>query len=140
VPGSQGAHASATFISEILGRSAPVRFGPFWDVELDNRATLAYIHTDEHLMIEHYAFLVSEEEFDQIFERIRSRGLPYWADPAHRQAGSINRHDGGRGVRQRGQRKPALVGSSTRTSEIFTDNCRYRLQPRENPTTTTSAT
>ena len=61
-------------------------------------SSLAYIVADEHLTIEHYAFLVSEEEFDRIFERIQTRGLPYWADPAHRQPGSINRHDGGRGV------------------------------------------
>ena len=90
--------ASATFLSEMLGRSPPVRFGPFWDVELDNGVTLAYIGADEHLTIEHYAFLVSEQDFDRIFERIQTRGLPYWADPAHQQPGSINRHDGGRGV------------------------------------------
>lgn len=74
------------------------RFGPFWDVELDNHVTLAYIRADQHLTIEHYAFLVSEDEFDQIFERIQARGLPYWADPAHQRPGSINHHDGGRGV------------------------------------------
>ena len=59
---------------------------------------LAYILADEHLTIEHYAFLVSEEEFDRIFERIQTRGLPYWADPAHKQQGRINHNDGGRGV------------------------------------------
>ena len=47
---------------------------------------------------QHYAFLVSEHEFDQIFARIESRGLDFWADPGHRQAGEINTHDGGRGV------------------------------------------
>ena len=90
--------ASATWLAEMLGRPAPVRFGPFWDVALDNRVTLAYLLADEPLTIEHYAFLVSEEEFNRIFERIRARGLPYWADPAHQQPGRINRHDGGRGV------------------------------------------
>lgn len=90
--------ASATFLAELLGRGAPVRFGPFYGVELDNRVTLDFIRADEELIIEHYAFLVSEEEFDQIFGRIQARGLPYWADPAHRQPGSINHHDGGRGV------------------------------------------
>jgi catechol 2,3-dioxygenase-like lactoylglutathione lyase family enzyme len=47
---------------------------------------------------QHYAFLVSELEFDRILERIRARGLPYWADPYHRQPGEINHGDGGRGV------------------------------------------
>ena len=90
--------ASATFLAEILGRGAPVPFGPFQGVELDNGVTLDFIGTDQPFIIEHYAFLVSEQEFDQIFDRIRERDLPYWADPAHRQPGRINHHDGGRGV------------------------------------------
>ncbi len=90
--------ASAAFLAEILGRGVPVRFGPFFGVELDNRVTLDFIQADHELIIEHYAFLVSEEEFDQIFGRIQARELPYWADPAHQQAGRINHHDGGRGV------------------------------------------
>jgi catechol 2,3-dioxygenase-like lactoylglutathione lyase family enzyme len=89
---------SADFLAELLGRPAPVRFGPFLGVALDNGVTLDFIATDAALVIEHYAFLVSEAEFDAIFERIRARALPYWADPAHRQPGQINHHDGGRGV------------------------------------------
>jgi extradiol dioxygenase family protein len=41
---------------------------------------------------------VSEDEFDQIFERIQARGVAYWADPGHGLEGEINTHDGGRGV------------------------------------------
>jgi hypothetical protein len=41
---------------------------------------------------------MSEDEFDEIFGRIRERGLPYWADPGHHQLGKINHSDGGRGV------------------------------------------
>ena len=90
---------SATFLAEMLGRRAPVPFGPFWAVALDNGVTLDYIRAnDDELIVEHYAFLVSEAEFDAVFARIRERGLPYWADPGHREAGQINRHDGGRGV------------------------------------------
>ncbi len=47
---------------------------------------------------QHYAFLVSDAEFGEIFERITSRGLPYWADPFQKEPGRINHHDGGRGV------------------------------------------
>ena len=90
--------ASAAFLADLLGRDAPVRFGPFYGVELDNRVTLDFIQANKELTIEHYAFLVSEEEFDQIFGRIQARKLSYWADPAHRQPGAINHHDGGRGV------------------------------------------
>ena len=89
---------SASFLAEMLGRPAPVRFGPFLGVALDNGVTLDFIAADTELVIEHYAFLVSEAEFDQIFERIRAGGLPYWADPRHAEPGRINHHDGGRGV------------------------------------------
>jgi extradiol dioxygenase family protein len=90
--------AAATFLAEMLGRDRPVRFGPFWAVALDNGVTLDFQHSDEAMPIEHYAFLVSESEFDIIFERIRARGLHYWADPAHRRAFEINHNDGGRGL------------------------------------------
>ncbi len=41
---------------------------------------------------------MSETDFDAIFGRIVERGLDYWADPGRTQPGSINHHDGGRGV------------------------------------------
>jgi catechol 2,3-dioxygenase-like lactoylglutathione lyase family enzyme len=47
---------------------------------------------------QHYAFLVSEDEFDVIFGRIQQAGITYYADPGHRQAGRINHNDGGRGA------------------------------------------
>ncbi|OUL99531.1 VOC family protein [Variovorax sp. JS1663] len=90
--------ASALFLAELLGREAPTTFGPFHCVQLDNGVTLDYIRSDERIPIEHYAFLVSEAEFDPIFDRIRARGLPYWADPHQHQPGRINHNDGGRGV------------------------------------------
>ena len=90
--------ASASFLAGILGRDAPVRFGPFHGVELDNGVTLDFMQADGDIVRQHYAFLVSEEEFDDVFGRIQERGLAYWADPAHTKAGKINRNDGGRGV------------------------------------------
>lgn len=91
--------ASAQFLADILGLRAPKPFGPFIGVDVDNGVTLDFIRAaPEEIIVEHYAFLVSEAEFDQIFARIRERGLPYWADPAHRRANEINRNDGGRGV------------------------------------------
>ena len=95
---ARDAKSSAMFLSEILGLREPVRFGPFWTVSLDNGVTLDYRDSDQTIPIEHYAFLVGEGEFDAIFERIRARKLDYWADPMHLQPGTINRHDGGRGL------------------------------------------
>ena len=91
--------ASANFLSEILGLLKPKPFGPFMVVDTANGVSLDFISAEDHeLIVEHYAFLVSEVEFDEIYGRIRDRGLDYFADPALRTKGEINRHDGGRGV------------------------------------------
>jgi catechol 2,3-dioxygenase-like lactoylglutathione lyase family enzyme len=89
---------SADFFAAIFGLPAPVPFGPFLDVEVGNEVTLAFLSTDEEIQVQHYAFLVSEAEFDAIFGRITERGIEHWADPAKRDAGAINHEDGGRGV------------------------------------------
>jgi catechol 2,3-dioxygenase-like lactoylglutathione lyase family enzyme len=92
--------ASARFLSEMLGLPAPTKFGPFDVVRVDNGVSLDFIGTDDetYLVPNHYAFLVSDDEFDAIFNRIEERGLPYYADPAGQQGGEINHHFGGRGV------------------------------------------
>jgi catechol 2,3-dioxygenase-like lactoylglutathione lyase family enzyme len=90
--------ASADFLSTILGLPPARLWGPFHIVEPANGVSLDFHETDDPIAPQHYAFLVSEPEFDEIFARITERGLPYWADPAHHQPGVINHHDGGRGV------------------------------------------
>jgi catechol 2,3-dioxygenase-like lactoylglutathione lyase family enzyme len=89
---------SATFLAEILGRPSPTRFGPFLVVEVDNGASLDFHETDGKIAPQHYAFLVGEDDFDDIFGRIRDRGLEHWADPGRTRPREINRNDGGRGV------------------------------------------
>jgi catechol 2,3-dioxygenase-like lactoylglutathione lyase family enzyme len=90
--------ASAAFFAEVLGLEPPTRFGPFMVVEVANNVSLDFVDTTDEITPQHYAFLVSETEFDEILERIRARGLPYWADPHHHRRDEINRNDGGRGV------------------------------------------
>jgi catechol 2,3-dioxygenase-like lactoylglutathione lyase family enzyme len=89
---------SAAFLTEILGLPDPVRFGPFFVVEVDNGASLDFDESDGEIARQHYAFLIGEDDFDEIFGRIRDRGLQYWADPFKSRPGEINRNDGGRGV------------------------------------------
>lgn len=91
-------HAAAQFLSAILGLPEPVAFGPFLGVQTANGVTLDFLETDEAFTTEHYAFLVSESDFDQIFARIRARDIPYWADPRRSRSGEINTRDGGRGL------------------------------------------
>jgi catechol 2,3-dioxygenase-like lactoylglutathione lyase family enzyme len=89
--------ASARFLTETLGLSAPLRLGPFAVVQMGD-TSLDYMESDGEIVSQHYAFLVSELEFDEIFGRIRERGLAYWADPYRRKRGEINGWDDGRGV------------------------------------------
>jgi hypothetical protein len=91
-------HESAIFFAEILGLAPPVPFGPFLVVEVDNGVQLDFSDEDGEVQPQHYAFLVSESEFDEIFGRIKERALPYWADPGQRRPNEINTNDGGRGV------------------------------------------
>jgi len=90
--------ASAEFLADILGLGPPVPFGPFLGVQTQNEVTLDFLETDEEIQTQHYAFLISESEFDEIFGRIKARKLPYWADPGRQQRNTINTRDGGRGV------------------------------------------
>jgi len=90
--------ASAVFLAEILGLGAPSRYGPFHVVQVDNGVSLDFMRVDREIQWQHYAFIVSEKEFDEIFSRIRARRLEYWADPGHHRPGEIRHADGGRGV------------------------------------------
>ena len=97
---ARDAEVSARFLCEMLGVGTPRPFGPFIVVELANGVSLDFLTTgpEWELMVEHYAFLVTEPEFDEIFGRIEARGIAYFADPHNLEAGQINHHDGGRGV------------------------------------------
>ena len=90
--------ASARFLAEILGLDVSPQYGPFIPVEIPNGVTLDYLESPGAITPQHYAFLVSEDDFDTIFGRIRQAGLTYWADPFHNRPGEINHNDGGRGA------------------------------------------
>ncbi|GAB2849531.1 VOC family protein [Actinoallomurus bryophytorum] len=91
--------AAAEFVAGILGLKVSPPFGPFLPVETANGVTLDFMDAGANRVVpQHYAFLVSEEEFDEIFARIQEAGIPYYADPAHHEAGEINHLDGGRGA------------------------------------------
>jgi catechol 2,3-dioxygenase-like lactoylglutathione lyase family enzyme len=89
---------SAAFFSEILGLPSPAHWGPFEVVPTANGTNLDFLDSESEIASQHYAFLVSEDEFEAIFDRIKARGLSYWADPGQTEQGEINRHDGGRGL------------------------------------------
>jgi catechol 2,3-dioxygenase-like lactoylglutathione lyase family enzyme len=90
--------ASARWFSRIFGVAQPSRFGHFWQIDTANGVALDFDVADEPITGTHYAFLVSEDEFDAIYGRIVEEGIDHWADPMARRPGEINHHDGGRGV------------------------------------------
>jgi catechol 2,3-dioxygenase-like lactoylglutathione lyase family enzyme len=91
-------HESAAFLTEILGLPEATAYGPFLVVELGNDVSLDFADDHGPVHPQHYAFLVDESDFDDIFTRIKQRNLPYWADPFKRRPGEFNTNDGGRGV------------------------------------------
>ncbi len=95
---ARDSEASASAVAELLGLPAPTRFDPFMVVEVANGVSLDFMDVDGDITPQHYAFLVAEDEFDEIFGRITARGMPHWADPGRTRPGQINTNDGGRGV------------------------------------------
>jgi catechol 2,3-dioxygenase-like lactoylglutathione lyase family enzyme len=95
---SENHRTSATFFADLLGLPPPKPFGPFLVVELDNGVSLDFLEADGPIAPQHYAFLVTEGEFDEILTRIQEHDLDYWPDPHLSRKGEINHHDGGRGT------------------------------------------
>ena len=89
---------SSQFLTGILGLQPARTFFHFLVVDLSNGVSLDYYQKEGPVSPQHYAFLVSDEEFDAAFKRIQEQRLEYWADPARSQPGQVNTHFGGRGV------------------------------------------
>ncbi|MBQ1099408.1 VOC family protein [Streptomyces sp. b94] len=89
---------SAHFLAKILGLEVGEPAGKFLPVTTANGVTLDFATVDTDIPVQHYAFLVSEGEFDAILARLVEGGVPIQADPQGRQPRRINRNDGGRGV------------------------------------------
>ena len=88
---------SAMFYEKIFGFEFLKVWEHFAVVKVNDTLTLDFF-TKEKFSRQHYAFKVSEEAFDEIFERIQEEGIPYGSDPYDRENGEINQHYGGRGV------------------------------------------
>lgn len=90
---------AARFFTDIFGLPPAQPFGPFLNVALEHGGNLDFAATDQRPPArQHYAFLVSEDDFDAIFGRLAERDIQYWADPSATRPGEINHHDGGRGI------------------------------------------
>ncbi len=90
--------AAARFLAETLDLSPPESFGPFMVVRTANGVSLDFMSSPAPVAEQHYAFLVSDAEFDAIYGRIQQRGVAFWADPMRRRQNQISTNGGGRGV------------------------------------------
>ncbi len=89
---------SAEFLARILGLEVGMAWGPFLPVNTSNGVTLDYATSAETITMQHYAFLMSEEEFDGCLARIQAAGVTYYARPNLSRPDEINHNDGGRGL------------------------------------------
>ncbi|MGH3190024.1 MAG: VOC family protein [Streptosporangiaceae bacterium] len=87
--------ASAQFLAGILGLTVDPPVAHFTPITLTNSVTLDYDQIED-FDSHHYAFLVSEEEFEAAFARIQDSRITFYADPACQQSGQIYRNKNGR--------------------------------------------
>ncbi|MYD46242.1 MAG: VOC family protein [Gammaproteobacteria bacterium] len=87
---------TAEFLAEILDLPKPVSWGHFAIVKV-GELSIDFVDTKDEIQSRHFAFKVSEQEFDEVFARIQSKKLQYWADPSKNRPNEINTRDGGRG-------------------------------------------
>lgn len=90
---------SAAFFTHLFGLPEPTAWGPFASVRLDEGVFLQFAEPDiNDIQAQHYAFLVDDRSFDEIYARILQDGIEHWADPQKTLPGRINTNHGGRGV------------------------------------------
>ncbi len=85
--------ASAEFLAGILGLAVGAPFGPFIPVDTGNGVTLDFYEDPDGAAVapQHYAFLVPDEEFDTMIDRLKAAGVTYYADPHHTEPNQVNR-------------------------------------------------
>ncbi|MBD6617354.1 VOC family protein [Komarekiella sp. 'clone 1'] len=87
---------SARFFAQIFGLKVEAPIGHFAAVHVNDKLTLDFADR-KGFESHHYAFHVSDEEFDAIFARVKEAGLEYSSDPMHHNKGQLNYRNGGRG-------------------------------------------
>ena len=88
--------ASAKFFADIFGLSYDGPAGHFAPVKANDTLTLDFDNR-EGFESHHYAFHVGDQEFDDIFGRIKGRGITYGSGPRDLDDMQINTRRGGRG-------------------------------------------
>jgi len=104
---AQDKHAAAQFFAHVFGLEVEPGRHHFAKVRVNDSLTLAFADEPEAWggpgmdpksgQSHHYAFHISDDEFEQIFSRVKSLGIPYGSEPYSHEDRRINTRRGGRG-------------------------------------------
>jgi catechol 2,3-dioxygenase-like lactoylglutathione lyase family enzyme len=90
--------ASAQFFAHIFGLTYEKSGGYFAPVRVNETLTLDFDDDVDRFDTHHYAFHVSDPEFDAIFKRVQEAGIPFGSEPWNPENRQLNDWNGGRGV------------------------------------------
>ena len=82
--------AAARFFAEIFGLSFESSGGHFAPVRVNDTLTLDFADAKEAVASQHYAFHVSDTEFDAILQRVNDAGLTFGSGPRSLEDGKLN--------------------------------------------------
>ena len=89
--------AAAKFFAKIFGLNYEGSMGHFAPVRVNEELTLDFDNA-ESFEPHHYAFHVSDDEFDAIFKRVQEAGISWGSEPRSTENRQLNSRKGGRGV------------------------------------------
>ena len=89
--------AAARFFAQIFGLSFKGSGDHFAPVRVNDTLTLDFANATGAIESQHYAFHVSEAEFDVILQRVKAAGLAFGSGPRSLADGKLNDWNGGRG-------------------------------------------
>jgi catechol 2,3-dioxygenase-like lactoylglutathione lyase family enzyme len=88
--------ASAEFFAEMFGLTVKPGQGHFAQVQVNDSLTFDFTD-DPHPWSQHYAFHITDAEFEAVLSRVKAKGLPYGSGPFSHTDGQIYSRRGGRG-------------------------------------------
>ncbi len=89
--------AAAKYFAELFGLPCGETVGPFTPVQVNPALTFDF-DDRRPFEVHHYAFHLSDAEFDAVFGRVKSRGLAYGSDPYDLENMRVREFNGGRTV------------------------------------------
>lgn len=89
--------AAARFFADIFGLKRG-RSGHFAPVQINKSLTLLFSDGDPRFESHHYAFHVTNREFDAILGRVKKANIVFGSAPWSLEDGELNDWNGGRGV------------------------------------------